>query len=90
MQVGDVDFLRGILHVRRQVQRGTGTTFEVRAPKYGSARDVAIPKGLTDMLAAHAAQHRAGDDPARYLLTMGGDGPMSPASMAWHWRVTRS
>ena len=88
VQVGDVDFLRGVLHVRRQVQRGEGTDVEIRAPKYGSKRDVAIPAGLVSMLAAHVAQHRPGDDPARYLLAMGTDGPLSPASMAWYGRVT--
>ncbi len=89
VQVGDVDFLRGVLHVRRQVQQGEkASAVEVRPPKHGSFRDVAIPPGLVSMLAEHVAQHRAGDDPTRFLLAMGGEGPMSPSSMAWHWRVT--
>ena len=89
VQVGDVDFLRGVLHARRQVQQGEkASAVEIRPPKHGSFRDVAIPPGLVSMLAEHVAQHRAGDDPTRFLLAMGGEGPMSPSSMAWHWRVT--
>lgn len=52
LQVGDVDFLRKELHVRRQVQR-MGGTVDVRPPKYGSERSVPIPEGLVFLLAQH-------------------------------------
>ena len=60
VQVGDIDFLRGILHVRRQVQRGEGTVVEIRPPKYGSQRDVAIPAGLVSMLSSSVLRTRCG------------------------------
>ncbi|MEO7294794.1 MAG: site-specific integrase [Candidatus Limnocylindria bacterium] len=51
LQVGDVDFLRRQVHVRRQVQRlGAGET-EIRLPKYNSERTVAAPDALLEMLA---------------------------------------
>ena len=41
-----LDFLRRRLVVRRQVQRGTGGTIELRAPKHGSERTVTLPDEL--------------------------------------------
>jgi integrase len=86
LQVGDVDFLRGVVHVRRQVQHGAkGKPAEVRAPKYGSARDVAIPQGLVDRLAAHVAEYRPGDDPTRWLVE---DVALTPGMMTRRWHRT--
>lgn len=62
LKVSDVDFLRGEIHVERQSQRG-----EVRAPKYGSARTVHIPRQLVETLAEHVRLHCPGDDPDRWL-----------------------
>lgn len=85
VQVGDVDFLRGILHVRRQVQWVKGEPPSVDPPKYGSLRDVFLPTGLGELLAGHIAAHRAGDDPTRWLLA---DGPMSGSQMGSRWNAT--
>jgi integrase len=51
LQLGDVDFLRRTIAVRRQVQRENGGTVEIRLPKYGSERDVFAPDDLLTMLA---------------------------------------
>lgn len=48
----DVDFPRRQLHVQRQRQRD-----EVRLPKYGSERVVALPDELVALLVAHVAEH---------------------------------
>jgi len=50
LQVGDVDFLRRVLSVHRQVQRARGVV-EVRLPKYGSEREVYVADELVQMLA---------------------------------------
>ena len=39
VQLGDVDFLRRMLRVARQIQRGPGGTVEITPPKYGSERN---------------------------------------------------
>jgi len=87
VQVGDIDFLRRRLTVSRQLQRD-GRTFKVVPPKYGSERVIYLPDGLVTMLAAHIAEHVPGDDPARWLFTVG-DGPMYDNAVTWRWRATR-
>jgi integrase len=82
LQVGDVDFLRKTISVRRQVQRANGGKVEIRAPKYGSERDVYVPEQLTDMLAAHVAKHCPGDDPTRWLF--GRPAVRSEERQPWH------
>ena len=53
LQLGDVDFLRRSIHVRRQVQGNTRSNARVCAPKYGSTRTVHVPAQLVDDIAAH-------------------------------------
>ncbi len=53
LKVGDIDFLRRQVHVRRQVQRLEGGEVDVRLPKYNSERTVHIPDALVEMLAQH-------------------------------------
>lgn len=53
LQVGDVDFLRRTLKVRRQVQGATNTEAVLLPPKAGSSRTIYVPAGLTTLLAKH-------------------------------------
>ena len=53
VQVGDIDFLRRTLDVRRQVQGATRKTATITRPKYGSERTVPIPTHLVTLLAQH-------------------------------------
>ena len=57
LQVGDVDFLKREIHVRRQVQRANGKQVEIRPPKYGSERPVYAPDGLIALLSEHVRLH---------------------------------
>src|SRR3954447_18170115 len=57
VRVGDVDFLRRTLTVARQVQRAPGGTIELRAPKYGSERQIYLAPSLVDLLAEHVAAY---------------------------------
>lgn len=83
LQVGDVDFLRRMITVARQVQ-GYGSVVEVPAPKYGSERTVYAAPSLIGMLAEHVAAHCPGDDPVRWLF---GDGrPVPPGTVGAMWR----
>jgi integrase len=88
LRVSDVDFLRRTISVSRQVQ-GYGARTEVRAPKYGGERVIYVPAGLAEMLSAHVAEHRPGEDPDRWMF---GDGsrPMSPGTVGPMWRRARS
>lgn len=70
-RVGDVDFLRRRLLVRRQVQRVSGGAVEIRPPKYGSERTVFLADGLAELLAEHVRLHCPGDDPTRWLFGAG-------------------
>jgi integrase len=86
VQVRDVDFLRGVVSVTRQVQRIDGGGYEVRAPKYGSERQVYIPRELVEMLAEHVAAHRPGDDPTRWLFASASGGALHQNSLDYLWR----
>jgi integrase len=81
LQVGDVDFLRRRLHVRRQVQRVNGGTVEVRGPKYGSERTVHLPDRLVAML----SEHVRGLDPDGWLFTSA-RGPAHANTVGHQWR----
>jgi integrase len=53
LQVGDVDFLRRTLTVRRQIQGQVNAKTVEADPKYESARVVYLPEALVQELAAH-------------------------------------
>lgn len=89
LQVGDVDFLRREIRVRRQVQRANGHAVEIRAPKYGSERAIPAPDGLLDIVSLHIAHWRAGTDPARWLFPGTGGHPWHQNSVGYRWRKTR-
>lgn len=55
LQAGDVDVQGRVLRVRRQAQKWAGVALEVKAPKYGSIRDVPVPEHLVQDLAAQIA-----------------------------------
>jgi integrase len=92
LQVGDVVFLRRVLHVRRQVQRADAGEVEIRAPKYGSEREVYVPEQLTDMISAHIAAHCPDGEPTRWLFSrsdVADDArqPFHQNTVGHHWRA---
>jgi integrase len=90
VQVGDVDFLRRTLTVRRQVQRGTKGSVEIRPPKYGSERTVYVADGLVTILSAHVAAHCPGAGPGRWLFGSGKDVPPHQNTVGFWWRKART
>jgi len=86
LQVGDVNYLRRILLVRRQVQRAPGGAVEVRAPKYGSERSVFLPDELLELLSRHVATHRPGDDPSRWMFEATPGQPPHQNTVGHQWR----
>ena len=56
LAVDDVDFLRRVLHVRRQV-RMLGSTLCFAPPKGGKERDIPLPESVALRLSAHIAAH---------------------------------
>lgn len=86
VQVGDIDFLRRRLRVQRQIQRGAvGAGLEVRAPKYGSERDVYAPDGLLELLATHLEIFGAGT--GGWLVLGAGGGPVAPSTSNGWWKA---
>lgn len=83
LKVSDVDFLRRVIDVQRQVQRAKGKQVEIRAPKYGSEREVYVPAGLTEILARHIEATGCED----WLFT-GADGKLPPHqnTVGHRWR----
>jgi len=75
LQVGDVDFLRRQLLVRRQVQRLPGGAVEIRLPKYGSERTVFLADDLCELLAEHVGVHCPGEASQRWLFSAIGAPP---------------
>jgi integrase len=86
VQVDDIDFLRRRLVVRRQVQRGTGGTIELRAPKHGSERTVTLPDSLLELLAAHIEHHVKDDDPDAWLFRTPTGTPPHQNTVGHQWR----
>jgi len=88
VQVGDVDFLRRRLAVRRQVQRGEGRGgVAVVPPKYGSEREVFVPDELLQMLAQHVERVGVRGDEG-WLFGGPGTGPRHTNTMAYWWGKT--
>ena len=83
LQVGDVDFLRRQVHVRRQVQRLEGD-IEVRLPKYNSERTVHVPDALLQMLSEHVALGL----PYEWLFAEVEDVPPHQNTIGYRWRMT--
>lgn len=87
LQVGDIDFLRRRLEVRRQVQRAGAGLVEIRAPKYGSERVVYLAEGLLELLSAHIARHRTGGEPTRWLFEVSPGKPPHQNTAGHQWRT---
>ena len=88
IRVGDIDFLKRTIAVRRQVQRAKGG-LEVRLPKYGSERTVAAPDGLLRLLSAHIALLALQGERDAYLFTSENDGPAAPSTVNYAWLAAR-
>jgi integrase len=86
VQVDDIDFLRRRLVVRRQVQRGTGGSIGLRAPKHGSERTVTLPDSLLELLAAHIEHHVSDDDPDGWLFRTPNGTPPHQNNVGHQWR----
>jgi len=71
LQLGDVDFLRRTISVRRQVQGRNKETTRVAAPKAGSERTVFVPAELMDLLALYVRQVGT-YGPEQWLFQTGG------------------
>src|SRR3954452_1276804 len=85
LRVEDVDFLRRILTVSRQVQRAGRGQVELRPPKYGSERVVFLAPGLVDMLAAHVA---ASCPDGNWMFTGEPRQPPHQNTVGYRWRCT--
>ncbi|MDN3309598.1 site-specific integrase [Microbacterium oryzae] len=53
----DIDFLRGVVHVRRQVLLHSGNKLTFSLPKYEKTRDVPISPHVAAVLAAHMKKY---------------------------------
>jgi integrase len=89
LQVGDIDFLKREIHVRRQVQRANAKQVELRAPKYGSERTVYAPAGLMDMLSEHIKAYRPDGELDRWLFPGEGEHPLHQNSVGYLWRKAK-
>ena len=86
LQVHDVDCLRRLVVVRRQVQRAPRGAVEVRPPKYGSERSVYLPDELLELLSRHVAVHRPGSDPSRWMFEATPGQPPHQNTVGHQWR----
>ena len=86
LQVGDIDFLRRTLTVRRQVQRAGAGAVEIRAPKYGSERVVYLADGLLELLSEHIGRHRLRDGGSRWVFEATAGLPPHQNTVGHQWR----
>lgn len=77
LQLGDVDFMRPQIHVRRQVQRESPHPIEIRAPKYHSERTIHLPQSVPQEISRHLQEFGTCGDEQWLLLGRDG-GPMWP------------
>ncbi|HZC73345.1 MAG TPA: tyrosine-type recombinase/integrase [Jatrophihabitans sp.] len=87
-QVGDIDFLRRTLAVRRQVQRAGRGRVEIRPPKYGSERTVYLPDELLSILARHIETRGLAHD--AWLFDGESGNPPHQNTVGYWWRMTRN
>ena len=90
LKVSDVDFIRKLIRVDRQVQRANGKQVEIRPPKYGSNRTIYAPDGLIELLSEHVRVQVPGDDPDRWLFPGTGEHPLHQNSVGYLWRKVRA
>lgn len=90
LQLGDVNFPRRLLTVRRQVQRLGGGEVELRLPKYRSVRDVPLSDGLVAMLSEHAGRRGlgAGRDESSFIFANAAGQPPHQNTIGHQWRRT--
>jgi len=88
LQLKDIDFLKRTLYLRRQVQRTPPHPVEVRAPKYGSERDIALPNGLVTVLARHVEGIGVYGEDGWFFGGKDG-GPAFPRKIEYGWDKTR-
>ncbi|NVC24054.1 site-specific integrase [Kocuria salina] len=84
VQLADINFLRRMLHIERQVQRAGAGAVEIRAPKYGSERDVYLPDALLQTLSGHIERGVIGD--AEWLFRGPHGNPPDRAAVGYWWR----
>jgi integrase len=53
LAVDDIDFLRGMVHIRRQIKMYKGRRLVFALPKGGKERDIPLPESLRLLLAEH-------------------------------------
>lgn len=87
LQLGDVDFLRRTISVRRQVQGANRKTTEVVPPKYGSERVVYVPGALVEMIARHVQD--VGVRGEEQWLFSSGAALLNRNTAGHQWRQTR-
>ncbi len=86
LKLADVDFLGRKVHVRRQVQRRRGGPAELRPPKYGSERIVALPDRLLHMLGRHIERHVISAE--GWLFATASGVPLPPSTVNSWWQRT--
>jgi integrase len=89
LKVGDVDFLRREIAVRRQVQRENGGGVEIRLPKYGSERTIAAAAGLLEILAEHVALCQLQGIPDAWLFYGENGHPAHQNTIGHAWRKAK-
>jgi integrase len=86
LQVGDIDFADRTLTVTRQVQRAGGHNVEIRAPKFGSEREVYLPDNLILILRRRIKRLPKGSGPTSWLFKGENGNPPHQNTVGYWWR----
>lgn len=86
VQVGDVDYLRRLLRVTRQLHRAPGGVVDIRAPKYDSERTVYLADELLALLSQHVETlpDRA---PTAWMFEPTPGAPPHQNTVGYQWRA---
>lgn len=90
LQRGDIDTLRGIVHVRRALVQPSGSRAEIGPPKTAAGvRSLAVPDFLTEALKSHLETHVAAHAEA-WLFSAQSGNPIAPRTLDRAWNAARA
>jgi integrase len=84
----DVDFLRRVVHVRKQLSRDAKQRIECKTPQ--SVRDVPLPRFVADELARHIRMYRYSDSGLIFTTSRGGGWGQIDYARRLRWAVERA
>lgn len=90
VKIGNFDPTRGILSISQQAQfYTTARKADIRRPKHGSERKVALADDLATMLSGYISKHDARADPEAWLFPGRNEDPIHSVDVGNRWKTAK-